>query len=117
MQLSRSLFAVVVLGSLLSVPAKANVDYKLVVAGAAGALVAFLNARQVDETKKDALSTVLNAGSKPTKAVVGFLKKHTGSGVAGLATAFGLYHHKDILNTNLVKAVVHYASQAQAAVK
>src|SRR5437868_10228706 len=104
MQLSRSLFAVVVLGSLLSVPAKADVDYKLVAVGAAGALVAFLQARTVDETKKDNLSTVLNAGSKPTKAVVSFLKKHAGSGLAGLASAWGLYHHKDILNTNLVKA-------------
>lgn len=113
MQFSRSLMAAVVMGSLLTAPAKAlDVDYKLVGACALGALATFLHKRTVDATKKDAFSTVLNAGSSVTQKSVNFVKDNFVSGAVGLAAAFTAYHNKNLLNTHIAHTVFHYAKAA-----
>lgn len=109
MQLSRSLFAIVFMGSIVSIPLKADVDYRLLVSGAGAALVTYLAARNIDETKKDIVSKTLNSGSKVTQNTIGFIKKHLVAGTAGLATGWALYHGKNVGNTHLVKFVSNLA--------
>lgn len=76
MQFSRSLFAVLALGSLtlISVSAKAEVDKKLAAVVGAVAGVAYLHERQVDEKKTDVVSKALNTGSAVVQSSFNFVK-------------------------------------------
>lgn len=113
MQLSRSLFAVVVMGSLLSIPVQAvvNVDYKLLGVTALGALVTFLQARKIND-KKDVFSTALNAGSTVTQKTVKFVEANTKPVFTGVIAAAAAYYHKDILNNNAVNSALNLLKAA-----
>lgn len=102
MQLSRSLFIVIAMSSLVSLPAKAKVDIdpKLWGAIGSGAFVAFLHARHVDNTKTDVVSKALNTGSAVVQKTVQLVKDHAVSAAVGVGVAYLVYHNRHVLDTH-----------------
>lgn len=95
MQLSRSLFIVIAMSSLVSLPAKAKVDINPLLWGAigTGAFATFLHARHVDNTKTDVVSRVLNTGSTVLQKTAQFAYDHRGSLAVGGIVAYLVYHN------------------------
>ena len=113
MQFSRSLFAVLALGSLISVSAKAELDKKLAAVAAAVVGVAYLNERQVDDKKTDVVSKVLNTGSSVVQTSFNFVKKHAVNAALLGALGFVLYHNTEVHKTHAFHKLTHFLHSAE----
>lgn len=113
MQLSRSLFAVIAMSSLLSLPAKANethIPWKLVGAGALGLTAGYLQKRQVNNNT-DLVSKGLNTGSRVVQGLVNLVKENAVPAAVAATVAFLAYHNKHVHNTGLGHQIHHFLHQ------
>lgn len=117
MQLSRSLLAVTIMGSFLSVSTSSQADnplltdnVKYVLAGAAALGAGYIYQRAVSNAaNKGVLTSALDAGTTYSHKAVDFVNKWAPTAaVAGLA-GWLAYHNKNVPNTYLVNHIKNLA--------
>lgn len=107
MQLLRSLFAVALLGSLISVPSQALTDNqaKALAAGLALGAVYLYNRTVSNEPNKNPLVAAQDVATKGIQNSVAFVGKWTPTALVGLTTFWAAYHNVNIPNTHAVNHV------------